>query len=114
MTLSDIFDFKDDIDEVLSKIGTHSEIFFKIYIEQLENTSANEDIWNEGYVENIKQVSSMIRDVVADDWADEIMDRLDSTDLVFPGSADSLQLLYEDEEYNSFIVSYAIEFHPMV
>ena len=107
MTITDIFDFKDELDSVLSKIGEKSELFFKFYIE-FKADNYSDDIWNEGYVENDYQLGSMISDVVDTDWAREIYAKLDDTDLVFPGDAMSLQLLYEDEYV---IVSYAIELH---
>lgn len=110
MTITDIFDFKDELDEVLSKIGGKSEIFFKLYIEQLEE-GTDEDIMNAGYMNSVEDVKTCISDVVDDDWAEEIFDKLDSSDLVFPGDDADLQELYKDEEYDSYIVSYAIELH---
>lgn len=110
MTISDIFDFKDELDEVLAQVGGKSEIFFKLYIEQTEK-GTDDDIMNAGYMNSVADVKTCINDVVDDDWAEEIFDRLDSTNLVFPGSDSDLQILYEDEEYEAYIVSYAIELH---
>lgn len=103
MTISDLFDYKQELDELLSKIGKHVEIWFNFVVE----SDIDGEITNSGYSNDIHQIQDCIKDVVEDSFAQEIFDELDSTDLYISSDGDgSYTTLIESDTYE---VSYVIQ-----
>ena len=106
MTITDVFDYKQDLDELLARIGKHTEIWFKIALESDEDG----EITNEGYVSDISQVKSCLGDVFSSDFAEEVFDALDSNDLYISsdGELDYNTLLDEDDYEVSYVIQLII------
>lgn len=104
-TITDLFDYKQELDELLSRIGKHVEIWFSIALESPEDG----EITNEGYVNDINQVKSCLSDVFSSDFADEVFEALDSSDLYISsnGELDYNTLIPFDEA--NYEVSYVIQ-----
>lgn len=106
MTISDIFDYKEELDELLAKIGKHVEIWFNVVLESVEDG----EITNEGYISDISQLKSCLRDVFSSDFAEEVFDALDSNDLYISsdGELDYNTLLDEDAYEVSYVIQLTI------
>ena len=102
MTITDVFDYKQELDELLARIGKHVDIWFKIALESDEDG----EITNEGYVSDISQVKSCLGDVFSSDFAEEVFDALDSDDLYISsdGELDYNTLLDEDDYEVSYVI----------
>lgn len=105
-TITDLFDYKQDLDEILSRIGKHVEIWFSFALESEEDG----EITNEGYVNNIDQVKASLRDALSEDFADEVFEALDSNDLYISsdGELDYNTLIDEDDYEVSYVFQLTI------
>lgn len=102
-TITDLFDYKQDLDEILSRIGKHVEIWFSFALESAEDG----EITNEGYVNNINQVKASLRDALSEDFADEVFEALDSSDLYISSNGElDYNPLIDEEDYE---VSYVLQ-----
>lgn len=105
-TITDLFDYKQELDELLSRIGKHVEIWFSFALESAEDG----EITNEGYVSDINQVKASLRDAFSADFADEVFEALDSNDLYISsdGQLDYNTLIDEDDYEVSYVFQLTI------
>lgn len=105
MTISDIFDYKEELDELLAKIGKHIEIWFAFVVED-----SSGELSNEGYVNSTSQVKDCLKDTLSEDFAEEVFDALDSDDLYISsdGELDYNTLLDEDDYEVSYVIQLTI------
>lgn len=105
-TITDLFDYKQELDELLSRIGKHVEIWFSFALESEEDG----EITNEGYVSDINQVKASLRDALSADFADEVFEALDSSDLYISsdGELDYNTLIDEDDYEVSYVIQLTI------
>lgn len=105
-TITDLFDYKQELDELLSRIGKHVEIWFSFALESAEDG----EITNEGYVTDINQVKTSLRDALSEDFADEVFEALDSSDLYISSNGDLNYntLIIEDDYEVSYLLQLTI------
>ena len=105
-TITDLFDYKQELDELLSRIGKHVEIWFSFALESPEDG----EITNVGYVNDINQVKTSLKDVLSEDFADEVFEALDSSDLYISsdGELDYTTLIDEDDYEVSYVIQLTI------
>lgn len=106
LTITDLFDYKQDLDDLLARISKHVDIWFSVALESEEDG----EITNEGYVSDISQVRSCLSDVFNSDFAEEVFDALDSSDLYISsdGQLDYTTLIDEDNYEVSYVIQLTI------